>query len=89
MMLSGDVALGLEVGVQNVNYFSLQIPYKTLTAFRWLPVQTILGPMLDLLITAKSDPLGSSAFFAQLKGGIAYRNWQMRQKTLNDLSISR
>ena len=42
--------------------------------------------MLDLLITAKSDPLGGSAFFAQLKGGVAYRNWRVKEEPINDLS---
>jgi hypothetical protein len=86
MMLSGDIALGLELGVQNGNHFRLPIPYETLAVLEWLPVQTTLGPMLDLLITAKSDPLCGSAFFAQLKGGVAYRNWRIKQKSINDLS---
>lgn len=86
MMLSGDIILGLELGVQNTNYVYLQIPYETLAVLKWIPVQTALGPMLDLLVTVKSDPLGESSFFAQLKGGIAYRNWQIQQKSIDELS---
>ncbi len=86
MMLSGDIALGLELGVQNGSHIRLKIPYETLAVLEWIPVQTTLGPMLDLLITAKSDPLFGSAFFAQLKGGVAYRKWRMKQKSINDLS---
>jgi hypothetical protein len=86
MLLTGDVALGLELGLQNNSYIRLQIPYETLVILEWLPVRTTLGPMLDLLITAKSDPLAGSSFFAQLKGGVAYRNWQIKQDQINDLS---
>lgn len=86
LMLSGDIALGLEFGVQNGNHMRLEIPKETLNMLGWLPVRTNLGPMLDLLITAKSDPLGNSALFAQLKGGLAYRRWQMEQNKVNDLS---
>jgi hypothetical protein len=86
LMLSGDIALGLEFGVQSGNHMHLQIPYETLAVLEWLPVQTTLGPMLDLLITAKSDPLYGSSFFAQLKGGVAYRNWRIRREPVNDLS---
>ena len=86
LVLTGDLALGLEVGVQNGNNLRLNIPYTTLAVLEWLPVQTSLGPMLDLLITAKSDPLIGSSFFAQLKGGVAYRHWRIKQYQINDLS---
>ena len=86
MLLTGDIALGLELGVQNGSHIHLQIPYETLTVLGWFPVQTTLGPMFDLLVTAKSDPIGSSSFFAQLKGGVAYRHWRIKQKSINDLS---
>jgi hypothetical protein len=86
LVLTGDIALGLELGLQNGHKMRLKIPRETLTVLQWLPVRTNLGPMLDLLVTAKSDPLGGSAFFAQLKGGVAYRSWDVRQITINDLS---
>ena len=87
LLLSGDVALGVEFGFQNNSYIHLQIPYETLAVLEWLPVRTTLGPMLDLLVTAKSDPLAGSAFFAQLKGGVAYRKWKIKQDRINDLSL--
>ena len=87
LLLSGDVALGVEFGFQNNSYIYLQIPYETLAVLEWLPVRTTLGPMIDLLVTAKSDPLAGSAFFAQLKGGVAYRKWKIKQDRINDLSL--
>lgn len=86
MMLSGDYALGLELGFQSGNHMRVTLPKETLAVLEWLPVRSSLGPMLDLLITAKSDPLGNSSFFAQLKGGVAYRHWQIKNEPVYDLS---
>ena len=33
--------------------------------------------MLDLLITAHANPVNESLLFTQIKGGLAYRHWQM------------
>ncbi|MBA2648958.1 MAG: hypothetical protein H0U75_05020 [Legionella sp.] len=86
MLLSGDYALGWELGFQNGNNIHLNIPAEKLTSLGWLPVNTRLSPMFDLLATAKSDPLAGSLIFAQLKGGIAYRYWQIEQIQMNNLS---
>lgn len=85
-VLTGDLAWGLELGVQTGNKMHLAIPYQALALLHWFPVNTSLGPMLDVLVTAKSDPLIGSSFFAQAKGGFAYRKWQIEQQTINDLS---
>ncbi|CAM2975446.1 hypothetical protein [Legionella worsleiensis] len=86
LMLSGDIALGLELGLQNGKQMRLNIPNETLAVLEWLPVKTTLGPMLDLLITAKSDPLLGSSIFAQLKGGVAYRYWQVEHRPIKEVS---
>jgi hypothetical protein len=86
LVLTGDFAWGLELGIQNGNKMHLAIPSETLAFLQWLPVQTSLGQMLDLLVTAKSDPLAGSSFFAQVKGGIAYRKWQIEHEAINNLS---
>lgn len=86
MILTGDYMLGWELGLQNGNLIRLDIPKETLTTLGWLPVNTSLSPMLDLLITAKSDPLWNSSFFAQLKGGLAYRYWQIEPQQFKNLS---
>lgn len=86
LMLSGDFALGLEFGLQNGNQMRLDIPYETLAVLEWLPVQSTLGPMLDLLFTAKSDPLFGSSFFALLKGGVAYRYLQVEKRPIKEIS---
>lgn len=86
LMLTGDFAWGLELGLQNGQKMRLTIPSQTLAVLEWLPVKTSLGPMLDFLVTAKSDPLIGSPVFAQIKGGVAYRYWQIENNTINNLS---
>ena len=86
MMLTGDLAWGFELGIQNGHKMYLPIPNETLALLEWLPVKTSLGPTIDLLITAKTDPLVGGSLFAQLKAGIAYRKWQVEHKAINELS---
>jgi hypothetical protein len=78
LLLTGDYAVGVEVGLQNGNHLRLEVPDETLAVLGWYPVRSTLGPILDLLVTAKSDPLFGSDFFAQFKGGVAYRHWGVR-----------
>jgi hypothetical protein len=86
MMLTGDLAWGWELGVQTGHRLRLNISNETLVVLNWLPVRTALGPMVDLLITAKTDPLAGSAVFALLKGGVAYRYWQVDNSAIKDFS---
>lgn len=87
MMLAGNIALGLELGLQTGTHIKLNMPQETFLALKkWIPMQTTLAPTLDLLITSKSDPLGNSAFLSQLKGGLAYRHWRDKHVPLNDIS---
>jgi hypothetical protein len=67
---------GLEIGVQSGNTMRLNVPQITLDEIGGLPNQSTVKPTLDLLATAKIQPLGSSQFFGEIKGGIAYRQWQ-------------
>lgn len=86
LILAGDYALGLEFGVQNGSHVAVTLPKETLNVLGCTPVQTTLGPMLDLLVTAKSDPIGQSLFFAELKGGLAYRHWSFDRAPAADTS---
>lgn len=87
LLLAGNIAFGLEFGLQTGHRIKLDITKETFNIFKkWLPVQTTIAPTLDLLITTKSDPLGSSDFFAQFKGGVAYRSWRTEEAYLHDIS---
>lgn len=86
ILLAGDIALGLELGLQTGKKMCLNIPQETLNLLQWIPIQTTIAPTLDLLITSKTDPLFNSAFFAQLKGGVAYRHWKIDHIPINEIS---
>ena len=87
LMLAGNIAFGLELGLQTGKRMRIDITKETLnTIKKLLPIQTSLSPTLDLLITSKSDPLGNSPIFAQLKGGLAYRHWHETRTPLNEVS---
>ncbi|MBI2785524.1 MAG: hypothetical protein HYX60_04130 [Legionella longbeachae] len=87
MLLAGNIAFGLELGLQTGNRITLDITQETLNVLtKWISIPTTLAPTLDLLITTKSDPLGDSSFFAQLKGGLAYRHWRDDRLPFNDIS---
>lgn len=86
LMLAGNIALGLELGLQTGTRIKVDIQRETFQALRkWIPMQTTLSPTLDLLITTKSDPLGNSDF-CPIKGGLAYRHWRDARVPLNDIS---
>ena len=77
-------SFGLEMGVQSGNTMGLDVPEATLEELGGVPIQSTMKPMLDLLATVKFNLLGSP-FFAQLKGGAIYRQWQFdgRNSILN------
>jgi hypothetical protein len=81
------LAFGLELGVQNGNAMRLDVSQETLDVLGGLPIQSTMKPMLDLLVTAKTNSLGVIPLFAELKGGIAYRHWQFEDRdSINDQS---
>ncbi|MBN9231524.1 MAG: hypothetical protein BGO90_09405 [Legionella sp. 40-6] len=86
VLLAGDIALGLELGLQTGNKICLTKPGKNISLLRWSALQTTLSPTLDFLLTTKTDPLFDSSFFAQLKGGLAYRHWKIDRVPVNEIS---
>jgi hypothetical protein len=86
LLLAGSYALGLELGLQNGAHLKLDIPKTTLALMSWLPARTTLAPMPDFLMTAKSDSIGSSLLFAELKGGVAYRHWAIHHDSVQVIS---
>lgn len=76
---------GLELGVQTGNRMRFAIPQGPLATLGYA-VQTTMRPMFDLLVTANASPLTESLLFTQLKGGIAYRYWQIDSFRINNKS---
>ena len=76
-----QVHYGLEVGIQNGNQMRLNVPQATLDVLGGLPIQSTIKPMVDVLLTLKSDPFGKSNVFAHLKAGAVYRTWQFENRS--------
>lgn len=85
LLTTRQTAFGLELGVQSGNRMRFEIPQSTLDVLGGV-VRTTVKPMLDLLITANTNPLSESLLFTQIKGGIAYRQWQMDSDLINSKS---
>ncbi|KTC78002.1 hypothetical protein [Legionella brunensis] len=77
LLTTSQTAFGLEVGVQNGNRMRVALPVHTLDVLSGGIVRTTVKPMLDLLLTANTTPINESLLFTQIKGGLAYRQWQM------------
>jgi hypothetical protein len=78
-------SFGIELGIQNGKSMHLTIPQGTLDVLGGV-VRTTIRPMLDFLITASSNPVAESLLFTQIKGGIAYRHWQVDSYLIDNKS---
>lgn len=79
--------IGAELGVQNGNSMRLNVSQQDLDILGGNPVQTTVNPIIDLLATLTTQPFTHTPVFVQVKGGIAYRNWQFEDRTsINPLS---
>lgn len=85
LLTISQASLGLEIGVQSSNRMRISIPQSTLGTLGYA-VQTTMRPMLDLLVTANANPLSESLLFTQVKGGVAYRHWQLNDPTVTNKS---
>ncbi|WP_156812516.1 hypothetical protein [Legionella tunisiensis] len=85
LLATTQSSFGIELGVQNGRSMRLGIPPGTLDVLGGV-VRTTVKPMLDLLITANSSPVTESLLFAQVKGGIAYRHWQIASYLIENKS---
>lgn len=87
LFFNDSTTFGMEIGVQNGGTMRIGISKATLDELGGLPIQSTVRPMLDLLATVKTTTLGTSPFFVDLKGGIAYRRWQFEDRSsIKDLS---
>lgn len=81
------ITYGLELGVQNGNKMRLSVPQATLDELGSTPIQSTAKPLLDLLATTKIQPFNFNPLFGEIKGGIAYRQWQFDDRdSINNLS---
>lgn len=85
LLTTNHAILGVELGLQSGNHMRLPVPEGAFGALCGA-VRTSMRPMLDLLITANANILRESLLFTQLKGGVAYRHWQIENIWINNKS---
>lgn len=84
---SGRANLGLELGVQNGTTMQLHIPQETLDLLGGVPVTVTVNPLIDLLATIRFTPVSTTAMFADIKLGAAYRRMDVLiRQTVNNKS---
>jgi len=84
---AGRSSLGLELGVQNGTTMQLQIPQETLDLLGGVPVTVAVNPLIDILGTLRFIPLSTTAMFADIKLGAAYRRMDVLvRNTVNNKS---
>ncbi|HHU0103065.1 TPA: hypothetical protein ACT9NQ_000781 [Legionella pneumophila] len=77
---------GLELGVQNGNTMRLDTPKPIRDALGGEPVEILIKPMLDVLLTLQMFPFDNPGLFGFVKGGLAYRQLQVDRNEVNDLA---
>lgn len=73
--------LGGEMGIQSGNTMRLAARSSVIDPTMDLPPQATLKPLLDLLFTVKGQIQVDKPFYYLLKGGIAYRQLQLEDRT--------
>lgn len=73
--------LGGEVGIQSGNTMRLSSSPAVVNPTTGLPPQATLKPLLDLLFTVKGQVRPDKNLYYLLKGGIAYRQFQLNDRT--------
>ena len=76
-----NIMFGGELGVQSGNTMRLNASPSVIEASTGLPIQSTLKPLIDALMTMKYQFQTGRPLFAVLKGGIAYRQLQLVDRT--------
>lgn len=83
------VIFGGEVGIQSGNTMRLQASQSIIDSAGGLPIQTTLKPFIDVLGTIKWSFTENSSLALILKGGAAYRQLQLEDRTSSRDSLKR
>jgi len=75
------LSFGVEAGVQSGNDMRLSARSSVISTAGGLPIQSTLKPLVDLLITVKGQLSTDYPLVGILKGGIAYRQLQLNDRS--------
>lgn len=78
-----------ELGLQSANSMRLSASSGTIQTAGGSPIQSTLKPVLDLLVTVKGQFKPDSAWYYFVKGGVAYRQLQLDDRTSSQDTLDR
>lgn len=81
--------LGAELGVQSGNDLRLKVNSSVIDASGGLPVQATSKPFVDLLATIKMQIEQNKPLFLLVKGGVAFRQFQLEDRTSSSDSLTK
>lgn len=84
-----QLIVGTELGFQSGNDMRLEASSAVIDTAGGLPIQATLKPVVDLLLTVKGQFKPESSVFYVVKGGIAYRQLQLENRTSSRDSLSK
>ncbi len=73
----GDWLLGAEISMQSGNFMSLNAESRIIEATQGYPVDVSLDSLFDFLLTVKAPLPTTAPLFVLLKGGAAYRQFDL------------
>lgn len=86
LLTQSGLWLGIEAGIQSGNTMRLVFPKEDIDALGGVPIEAQIKPMLDVLISLKTEPLNDFPLYAWVKGGAAFRQMQFDRESVNDLN---
>lgn len=77
---------GIETGIQSGDTQILSLPKEAIDVLGGVPIEAKIKPFLDVLLSFKTEPLGTTPMVAWFKGGAAYRQLQVDRNSVNNLN---
>ena len=62
------------------------MPKESIETLGGVPLEVTIKPLIDVLISFKTEPVTSYPIVTWLKGGVAYRQLQLDHESVNDLN---
>ena len=80
---------GIEAGVQSGNQMRLKADPSIIALTGGLPIQVTIKPFVDFLATAKWQMFRDRPFYHLIKGGIAYRQLQLNDRSSGQANLGK
>ncbi len=77
--------VGIEAGIQSGNTQRLALSKESIDVLGGVPISAQIKPLLDVLISLKTEPVGGFPLIAWMTGGVAFRQLQVDRVEVNDV----